>query len=556
MQQKFLREKAKKAPAPQRAPEPTVEEINATETEQRYKGYDEKYAKYQDDLVGFIEEVLGETLTDDQKKLCRSVVRYSVTLGKSANATGKTYIEARVAIWAYLCFPGVKVFTSAAPPEDNLRNIMWAEIGSIIQQHPELFIKSKVTDLSIIRNTEEFIKGLTIPVQGTRAQRMARFSGKHAPFLFFIIDEGDALPPEIYEAIDSCMQGGHGRLFIMFNPRSPMGPLYEMEVIGAAKIVELSAFTHPNVITGEDVVPGAVTREKVVLRINRWSRPLVEGERQDEDCFEVPEFLEGYRCRDEQDLLMAPLQPGWRKVTNAALCYMVLAKYPSGGIHQLIKEDWIIKARNRWEEYVKTHGDQPPAQIRPYAGHDVASEGEDWNVLMMRYENWLAMPDRWQGVDVNVAVDRGAAICKSKNAAHVFVDATGVGAGGAGKYRKKGLAATPVYSMNRATKNLPYGSFYRMRDQCMWQIREWLRDDDNKESKAMLPPNDALLQELRVLKYQNNGGQIHVTKSEDLKELLQRSPDDLSALAVTFAPIKKRAQRRGSTLIKRKLVRR
>jgi hypothetical protein len=45
------------------------------------------------------------------------------------------------------------------------------------------------------------------------------------------------------------------------------------------------------VLSGEEQIRGAVTRETVVRRINEWSRPLAEGERADHECFEAPEFL-------------------------------------------------------------------------------------------------------------------------------------------------------------------------------------------------------------------------------------------------------------------------
>ena len=40
------------------------------------------------------------------------------------------------------------------------------------------------------------------------AVREAKFSGKHAPYLLFILDEGDAIGDEVYRGIESCMSGG------------------------------------------------------------------------------------------------------------------------------------------------------------------------------------------------------------------------------------------------------------------------------------------------------------------------------------------------------------
>ena len=116
---------------------------------------------------------------------------------------------------------------------------------------------------------------MTIPASGTPAQREAKFSGKHAPNLLFIIDEGDAVPDEVYKGIESCMTGGHARLLIMFNPRAEIGEPSRMERDGRASVVHLSAFSHPNLIQGKDVIAGAVTRETTVRRINQWCRPRI-----------------------------------------------------------------------------------------------------------------------------------------------------------------------------------------------------------------------------------------------------------------------------------------
>jgi hypothetical protein len=52
---------------------------------------EQDFEKYKDDPVGFCEEKLGATLTDDQKIIAESFWKYQYTLVKSANAVGKTH---------------------------------------------------------------------------------------------------------------------------------------------------------------------------------------------------------------------------------------------------------------------------------------------------------------------------------------------------------------------------------------------------------------------------------------------------------------------------------
>ena len=253
------------------------------------------FEAYQGDPVGFCESTFGEIYTDDVKAMMESVRDNPVTVAKSANATGKTHGAARVAAWFIKCFPDAQVYTAAAPPEDNLRRLLWGEIGSLVNKFPDVFSEFKQNVLHLERGPRSFLTGVTIPTSGDTAIRQAKFSGKHAPHLLFILDEGDAIPDEVYKGIESCMSGGHFRLLVMFNPRAEAGPVYRMERDGLAHVVSLSAFHHPNVIEGRLVIPGgAVDRETTVRRINQWCRRLNDKEpRETSECFELPSFLAG-----------------------------------------------------------------------------------------------------------------------------------------------------------------------------------------------------------------------------------------------------------------------
>ncbi len=490
------------------------------------------FTKYQKDPAAFGREILGEVYTDDVIAVMESVRDYPVTIARSANATGKTHGAARIALWFYKAFPGAQVYTTAAPPEANLRRLLWGEIGSIARKHPTLFRDDRITSLNITKGPQEFITGVTIPMAGTPEQREAKFSGKHAPYILFIVDEGDAVPFEVYKGIESCMSGGMARLLIMFNPRGAAGPVYQKERDRQAHIVELSAFRHPNVVSGEDVIPGAVTREKTVRRINEWTRPLAPGEVPDAECYEVPEILIGTTATAEDGHEYAPLPPGYRKISNPAFSYMVLGQYPPQSETQLISRSWIDQAVSRWMAFVAMHGERPPA-VDPILGLDVAEFGKDKNVACLRYGNFVPrIRAVWQGVDPDASAIRAAQYYSEMDARVCYVDATGVGAGVAPRMSRLGCTAYGVKVASSPTYNTELGEFGMMRDQLWWTVREWLRADPG----AMLPPEEALIEELAIPTYAVVGSKIRVTQKDVMRELLGRSPDYADALCLTFAP--------------------
>lgn len=519
------------------------------------------YERYQADPVGFVREVLrAETVTEQQIGVLESVRDHSITVVQSANAVGKTHVAASVALWFLRAFPHAEVYTAAAPPVENLERLLWGEINSRLLARPEVFEDARQGYLEVQLAPNWFLVGVAIPIGGNPAQREAKFSGKHAPHLLFIVDEGDAVPDEVYRGIESCMSGGHARLLVMFNPREQAGPVYRM-IRSNAHVVTIDAFSHPNVVTGEDRIPGAVTRERTVRRIAEWSRPALAGDEpreNDPDWFMVPAMLDGATAPLDDGTTTLPLQGGqMRRIVNPALAYMTLARFPGQAENQLISRAWVEAAMQRWQAWQVAHGEQPPAGVQPVLGLDVAELGGDQNVACLRYAGYVAGFEAWSGVDVLVSGDRAAEMARAAGARLCCVDATGVGAGTSPQMRRrwdaleaaemeriKGneelMRAHVVYEgrvsavkvASSPTVKVEEGEFEMLRDQLWWLMREWLRTDRG----AMLPPDEALADELCAATYRVQRGRIRIEDKESLRRKLHRSPDRADALGLTFAP--------------------
>ena len=454
-----------------------------------------------------------------------------------------THCAARIAVWFYKVFPGAQVYTTAAPPEDNLRRLLWGEISRIQDHRQDLFADDKQLTLRIARSGSEFITGVAIPMNDTPEKREARFSGKHAPYLLFIVDEGDAVPDEIYRAIEGCMSGGHARMLIMFNPRHESGSVFRMERDRQANVVELSAFTHPNVVEGRELYPGAVTRDTTVRRINEMTRPLASGEMPDARSFAVPPFLVGAAAPRKDGQTYPPLPAGWRKIEDPAFSYMTLGRYPALGLRQLISQEWIDAARSRWDAYVARFGEKPPLGVMGKLGVDVADDGMDNSAACWRYGGWVPRPMIWNGVDVIATGERVIELAAhAANVSAILIDANGVGAGVPPYIRRKFVKTVKVVGVKvaekatekaQATSGDVLGEFAQLRDQLWWAAREWLRTDPG----AMLPPDENLLEELRVVTYDTDTKQrIKIMGKDEMRKKLNRSPDRADALCLTFAP--------------------
>jgi hypothetical protein len=502
------------------------------------------YSDYAGKPIQFCRDVLNVQFTEDVEDMLTEAQNTPSTLAKSANGVGKTFAAACFVVYWFLVYDDAQVYTLAAPPEDNLKLLLWGEIGAIVEKHPHLFLGFQVSlaSLSIRRNRKSFVVGLAIPQSADTAQLKSRFSGKHAPKLLFVVDEGDGVPAAIYEAIESCMSGGMARMLVLFNPRAEAGPVFQMEQKREGVVVNLTAFNHPNVLTGKDLIPGAVTRETVVRRIHLWTVPLNPGEKPESDCFEVPAFLVGYVARDRANNPLPPLKAGWRKVVEPSFSYMVLGQYPAAGENQLISGAWVDAAFARFELWVARYGMRPPA-VRPALSYDVAELGQDQNCVTLWYANWVPPQILWGGVDVLKGGDTAADIYFNNVCDWASVDATGVGAGAWAQMKRRGCIAHRI--MVGSTKALKEKNkeqeleedpdlegFDRIRSQMLWDLAMWLRNDQG----AMIAPCKELREELVAPTYSKNvKQQICICSTDVMKEKLGRSPDRLMSMGLRFA---------------------
>ena len=507
-----------------------------------------EYEQYADDPVGFCRQELGLYLTPDQEAFMSAVVdpRYEIIQVQSATGVGKTFALGALAIWAYKCLTACKVYTASAPPEKNLKELLWGEIYQLVEDNTSMFLKDDVkASMHISRSKKEFITGVTIPSSKSHEQMVTIFSGKHAPSLLFEFDEADGIPDAVFEGADGCMSGGiFVKQIVTYNPKIKEGEAYRRKIDGDAHVLSMSAFDHPNVIHGDDaIVPGAVTREKTARRINDWTVSLEEDEEEDSTCYEVPEFFEDYIAHTPAGKEYPPIEAGVRRIVDGQFSYKVLGLYPAAGLDQLIHDDWIDKAVARWVLMQAGLDEDFIPGIRPLMGLDVAGNGPDSHVAAFRYGGWLKPLISWKNMDPDRGAEKAARLYNEHNAKICYVDSTGVGAATPTRMyrfgRDQGWEIEPVRVMvNKKSKGwAEEGDFYSLRDEAFWNVREAFRTD-----QAMIPPPGhsfeckRLHQALVALTYDIRGSTIKVVEKKILKKKLGFSPDEMDAYMLTYCP--------------------
>ena len=511
------------------------------------EGNEQDFSAYKGRPVAFIEEVFHETLTDDQITLANAVQEHGFTVAMSGNATGKSMLAARLALYYFLVYTvGCEVYL-VATSEQQLKRVLWKEVSIVVDRFPDLFKHATIQSKQISCGPARTVSAVIIPLTGTESQIEGKLSGSHVSgqegdiVQIYILDEADSLPNAgaVWRAIESCLSGPGAKAAALFNPRHPVGPLQTMVQRGTGHVVTLTELAHPNVIdgpdtNGKDPVPGAITQAKVIQRSHAWTRPLTDQETPDSTCFELPEYLSGVEgVKDRAGKILPPLTPGWRKITSPEFDYMVLARFPGQGHRQLVNMEWINDARTRYDALAAQMGGviQPPSHTTGIAGLDVAEYGQDANALILRYGGLVLPVITWAGIDVIATAARAAAEIEGKSINRVCVDATGIGSGTAPAMRRHHNAhAVGVHFGGRPTKSCELGDFANLKAELYFEVREALRT-----GTMLLPPDEMLIQELLAYSYDvDDKGKVTVTKKSVIRELIKRSSDRADSLALSY----------------------
>lgn len=440
------------------------------------------YTRYADDPVGFMRDVLRCEPWAKQEEMAEAVRDHSRVVVVTANGLGKDWLTARVALWWVYARRGMVILTG--PTERQTKNVLMREVRKGFAKAPELpgelfALELRVTDdCGILAFTSDNADKLT---------------GFHHPRLLVCMTEGQGCEPEAYEAAQACCTGEENRLFVYGNPTRPSGPFARAAESDSWHCMTIAATAHPNVITGREEIPGAVSRA--------WIDSMRE---------EYGESSSFYKSR-------------------------VLAQFPTESVEGLLKREWVRAAFDRHdsEALVPQSWDYPL-----WIAVDVARYGPDSTVLAFCRGPVVEKLVTWRGASITDTADRVLAhveentreptpkFPKLGHRPRLVVDEPGLGGGLIDVLRKKGMNVTAFNGANRATDPR---RFLNSRAESHWRIRELL------ENNLVAIPRDAMMEEEALsVEWQlaQSGGTVQILSKDTIRATLGRSPDRLDAVVI------------------------
>ena len=176
-------------------------------------------------LAAYIERGIGSPLWSLQRDIVQDLEAHRRVAVKACHASGKSYLAAQVALAFTQTRKDAYVFTTA-PTHQQVKDVIWRELNAAhVRQTARLHLAGIPVSLGTCHQTT-YAFG-TSQASGRSSDRGVQLQGIHAPRILVIVDEAPGVSEEMYEAAESLIAGGDGRMLAIGNPTITSGWFYD-----------------------------------------------------------------------------------------------------------------------------------------------------------------------------------------------------------------------------------------------------------------------------------------------------------------------------------------
>lgn len=425
--------------------------------------------KIQNDPKWFVNEVLGETLWGKQIEILEAIKDHDRVAVKSGNGVGKTFISASVILWFLLAHCPSKVITTA-PTWNQVEKLLWSEIAT-------QYNKAKTNLGGLLLKTELRFDDNHFGI-GFSTNHETNFQGHHSENILIVFDEALGVQPQIWVAAEGNLTSENAKMMVIGNPTVPNGRFYECFKSPLWHKITISCLDSPNVIEGETVIPGLVTRDWIEERKQEWG-----------------ENNPFYKAR-------------------------VLGEFPIEGEDTLIPLSWVERSLNKEININEVD--------KVVMGIDVARYGSDSTVFTIMKSNKVIYSEGFVGKKTTYTAGRAIILAKEHNCNAIGVDDSGVG-GGVTDILQEQLnnANIEVVPVNFGSVPSDKDRFDNLKAEIMWNLREEF------EGNTIAINSPELLEQLPSIMYEiTSKGKIKIVSKDEMKKLGIKSPDYADSLAI------------------------
>lgn len=475
---------------------------------------------------------------------------------ESCTSSGKTFWAAVLICWFLACFQDARVFTFA-PKEEQLRAYIWMEIGRLWPRFSAHFPTATLTDLKIRMrggadaDDKNQVWGATGVAVGIRAGEdvSTKASGMHAEHMLLIYEEMQGHDQSVIEAGENACTAPHNLRLAIGNPNSQLDALHKFCVLPYVTQVRVSAYDHPNVVSGNpNLIPGAVSAASISRRLQKYG-------------IDSPVFQSRIKGISPEQAADSLIRLEWLKASAVRwkARQSISPQYAKSGhsIQEVSENAALDTASSAYSQFERRSANAPsqpianptgPKPVMPIGalvtgkGVDVAnSEHGDRACICDFSGNAVIRLDAFACPDSNALGRKVKLECDAAglDANRVGVDATGVGAGTVNELRRLQCIVQALHFGAKPmamVEKLPDGKRYEwtgdvnifpnLRSQMYWQLREDLR-----LNRIDMDEDGELREELTCPTFVDEPKTI-IEPKDEIKARLGRSPDKADALAL------------------------
>jgi hypothetical protein len=193
---------------------------------------------------------------------------------ESGNGVGKTFLAACITLWFLASFEDSIVVT-IAPKEAQLKLHVWREIGRLFPRFQRHFPSAQLLDGKLrmkegVEERETWAATAFVCGVGADETLAARAQGFHNPDMLLIFEETPGIHPAVMGAFEHTCTGEHNLRLALGNPVWQGDTLHEFCLSPGVRHIRASALDYPNVVTGREVVEGAVGRASIERRQEKY----------------------------------------------------------------------------------------------------------------------------------------------------------------------------------------------------------------------------------------------------------------------------------------------
>jgi len=424
----------------------------------------------------------------EQIELSRAIFENDHVSARSGRGIGKTTGLAQIIWWYIITRPFCRI-PCTAPTENQLRDVLWAELG---KQHrnmdPYFADKFEMTTDRVFHKEH---KGTWFAVARTaRKEASESFQGFHEKNMMFVVDEASGVPDEIFDVMEGAMTDVGNKALLVGNPTRTIGYFYS---------------THHEY----------ADKPWKIFHFNSEESELVSKNRQ---------WLDNMADR-----------PGGK--TSNFYRVHVLGEFPIEDDNTVIPLPWIEAAVDRQIEYIKPLSHRVVDSV----GVDIAAGGDNDTVFcfvkgvkvmgLVAFEKEESMKAAGRIAGLTRRGIENGKFSKRREPIPpelIRIDVCGVGIGVFERLMEQGIDVMGI-DVREATSDPTL--YVNKRSELYWQLREYF------EAGHISIPNDKILiRELASLRYElDSRGRILIWSKQRMKKEGIRSPDRAEALMLAFA---------------------